>query len=55
MSRSESDGSIKASGRPVETPFALTDGSLTPAGRVIAADEARGVFLYEVDRPAAAR
>jgi hypothetical protein len=45
------DGLIRASGRPVETEFALTDGSLTPAGRVIAADVRRGIFLYEVDGP----
>ncbi len=45
------DGVIRASGRPVETQFALTDGSLTPAGRVVAADEWRGIFLYEVDNP----
>ena len=45
------DGLIRASGRPVETAFALTDGSLTPAGRVIAADVRRGIFLYDVDGP----
>jgi hypothetical protein len=45
------DGLIRASGLPVETAFALTDGSLTPAGRVIAADVRRGIFLYEVDGP----
>jgi hypothetical protein len=43
------DGSIRAGGKPIDASFALTDGSLTPAGRVIAADDGRGVYLYEVD------
>jgi hypothetical protein len=38
-------------GRTVDAQFLLTDGSATPAGRVIAADGKRGVFLYEVDPP----
>jgi Dolichyl-phosphate-mannose-protein mannosyltransferase len=38
-------------GRPVEAEFALSDGSVTPAGEQIAADPKRGVFLYEVDPP----
>ena len=38
-------------GRLVRTPFALTDGSAEVAGRVIASDPRRGVFLYELDGP----
>ena len=32
-------------------PFLLTDGSASPAGELVAADEGRGVFLYEVEQP----
>jgi hypothetical protein len=38
-------------GRLVTTRFALTDGSAEVAGRVIASDPKRGVFLYELDGP----
>ena len=38
-------------GRLVRTPFVLTDGSAEVAGRVIASDPRRGVFLYELDGP----
>jgi dolichyl-phosphate-mannose-protein mannosyltransferase len=38
-------------GDTVDARFLLTDGSATPAGRQIAADDKRGVFLYEVDPP----
>jgi len=40
-----------AAGRTVDVPFLLTDGSATPAGRQVAADTKRGVFLYAVDPP----
>jgi hypothetical protein len=38
-------------GRLVRTRFALTDGSAAVAGRVIASDPRRGVFLYQLDGP----
>jgi hypothetical protein len=44
-------GVITADGEPVQAEFALSDGSVTPAGEPLAADRKRGVFLYAVDPP----
>ena len=38
-------------GKLVRTEFALTDGSAEVAGRLVDADERRGVYLYGLDGP----
>jgi hypothetical protein len=38
-------------GRTISAPYALSDGSVTPAGSVAAADERRGIFLYRLAGP----
>jgi Dolichyl-phosphate-mannose-protein mannosyltransferase len=38
-------------GQTLAPEFALSDGSATPAGTLVDADEKRGVFLYRVDAP----
>jgi hypothetical protein len=40
-----------SSGNAVDVPFVLTDGSATPAGELVAADEGRGIFLYRAEQP----
>ena len=48
----ERTGLLRDPGRQfVRTRFALTDGSAEVAGRVIASDPRRGIFLYELDGP----
>jgi hypothetical protein len=44
-------GLMSAHGRPVRTPYALTDGSVAVAGVIVAADEHKGMLLYRVDGP----
>ena len=44
-------GVLRDEGRTLAPEFALTDGSATPAGTLVDADEKRGVFLYRVDAP----
>jgi hypothetical protein len=42
------DGSLHTAQGPVRSSFVLADGSLTPVGQVLAADDRRGVYLFEV-------
>jgi len=45
------NGLLLAGGKPVRAAYALTDGSLELAGRVIARDARKGMLLYRVDGP----
>ena len=45
------DGAILTGRRPVRTGYALTDGSVPLAGRVLAWDRTKGMFLYRTDSP----
>jgi hypothetical protein len=43
------EGTLRdVAGSPIEAEFVLTDGSLTPVGRVVAEDVGRGVLVYSV-------
>jgi hypothetical protein len=44
-------GVMTADGRPVRSPYVLTDGSVQLAGKVVAQDTNKGVFLYRVNGP----
>jgi hypothetical protein len=52
LSLDRTTGILRAPGGDTpEAEFLLTDGSATPAGRLVAADGKRGVFLYAIDPP----
>lgn len=44
-------GVMRANGKPVRSPYVLTDGSVQLAGTVVAEDARKGVFLYRVTGP----
>ena len=44
-------GLLLANGRPIRVPYALSDGSLEIAGKVVAGDPAKGMRLYRVSGP----
>jgi hypothetical protein len=45
------DGAIVANGRSVHVRYALTDGSVPLAGRILAWDRTKQMFLYRTDSP----
>ena len=45
------DGLIRAGRRPIDTGYALTDGSVALAGQILALDRPKGIFLFRTDSP----
>jgi len=45
------DGLIRAGRRPIDTAYALTDGSVALAGQILALDRPKGIFLFRTDSP----
>jgi hypothetical protein len=45
------DGLIRAGRRPIDTAYALTDGSVALAGQILALDRPKGIFLLRTDSP----
>ena len=44
-------GFFTADGKPIRAQYALVDQTVEPAGRLVAEDSRKGVFLYRLDGP----